>query len=98
MRMVEPTEGEGRVRRPVALVVLVLASTIYGSSLPFAVVASLMSPVAFHGGQSPVAWAYLGGALSYPILVVTTLVAGWLLYRRQRYRAALVVLLVPLLG
>ena len=95
--MAQPAAGGGR-RRPWTLVVLVGATIVYIVSLPFAVVAALMSPMAFDSGQSPAAWAYLGGALSYPLLVVAALIAAWVLYRRRRHRACLVVLLVPLVG
>ncbi len=89
------TGAKGRSR---TLVALILATAVYGVSLPFAVVAALFSPMAFDSGESPAAWAYLGGALSYPLLVVTALIAAWLLYARRRHRPCLLVLLVPLLG
>ena len=96
--MAQPATTSDKRRRPLTLVVLVIATVVYLLTLPFAVVAALMSPMAFDSGQSPAAWAYLGGALSYPVLVVATLLAAWLLYRRRRYRACLSVLLVPLVG
>lgn len=95
--MAQP-QATGGTRRPWTLVVLVAATIVYVSSLPFAVVAALFSPMAFDSGASPAAWAYLGGALSYPLLVVAALITAWLLYRRRRHRACLVVLLVPLVG
>lgn len=95
--MAQPAATGGRGRRPLTLVVLVVATVLYLLSLPFAVVAALMSPMAFDSGQSPAAWAYLGGALSYPLLVVAALIASWLLYRRRRHRGCLVVLLAPLI-
>ena len=96
--MAQPTSSGDKRRRPLTLVVLVVATAIYLLTLPFALAAALMSPMAFDSGESPAAWAYLGGALSYPVLVVATLIAAWLLYRRRRHRGCLVVLLVPLVG
>jgi hypothetical protein len=92
-----PAAGEAK-RRRVAFVVLVLSTIVYAVSLPFAVVVALMSPIAFRAGASPASWAYLGGALGYLLLVVVTLVLAWVLYRRRRHRACLVVLLLPLVG
>jgi len=80
------------------LVALVVATCVYALRLPLAVLAALVSPMAFDSGDSPAAWVYLGLALSYPVLVIAALIAAWLLYRRRRYRASLVVLLLPLLG
>jgi hypothetical protein len=96
--MAQPVAAGGRRRRPLTLVALIAATAVYVLSLPFAVVAALMSPMAFDSGQSPAAWAYLGGALSYPIWVVAGLVSAWLFYRRRRERASMVALLLPLLG
>ena len=95
--MAQPAAGGGS-RRPWTLVVLCAATVIYVITLPFALVSALVSPVVFDSGASPAAWAYVGGVLSYPVLVVVSLIAAWLLYRRRRHRACLVLLLVPLVG
>ena len=92
-----PTDDHKR-RRRWALAVLVPATLIYLLTLPLGVIAALMSPMAFDSGQSPAAWAYLAGALAYLLLVVVALVGAWLLFRRASYRAAMLVLLLPLLG
>lgn len=94
--MAQP-QAAGGTRRPWTLVVLVVATAIYAVTLPFAIVSAVVTPWALDS-DSPVVWAYLGGALSYPVLVVVSLLGGWALYRAQRYRACLVVLLIPLIG
>lgn len=96
--MAEPAVGGDKQQRRLAMVVLVLATVIYAVTLPFAAMAALMMPMAFDSGESPVAWAYLGAAICYPLLVVVTLIACWVLFGRQRYRGAMIVLLLPLLG
>jgi hypothetical protein len=92
-----PADDDKR-RRRWALAVLVPATVIYLLSLPLGVAAALMAPMAFDSGQSPAAWAYLAGSLAYLFLVVTALISAWLLFRRARYRAAMLVLLLPPLG
>ncbi len=94
--MAQPA-AEGGTRRPWTLVVLVVATAIYAVTLPFALVSALVSPVVFDS-DSPAVWAYVGGVLSYPVLVVVSLIAAWALYRASRHRACLVVLLIPLVG
>ena len=87
-----------RRRRPWTFVALLGATVVYVVSLPFAILAAMMSPMAFDSGESPAAWALLGAALGYPFLAVATVIVAWVFYARGRYRAALLVLLVPLLG
>jgi hypothetical protein len=96
--MVEPGQAADKRRRRVALVVLVVGTALYLVSLPFALVAAIMAPMAFDSGESPAAWAYLAGVLAYLFLVVVALLSGWLLFRRRRHRAAMAVLLLPPLG
>jgi hypothetical protein len=95
--MAQPAAAGGGRRRPWPLVVLFGATVIYGLTLPFAIVSAVVTPFALDS-DSPAVWAYLGGVLSYPVLVVVSLLAGWTLYRARRYRASLLVLLIPLLG
>ncbi len=93
-------EGETR-RRRLALWVLLGSTVVYGLALPLAVALLLMSPFLFVSaphGDSPAAWAYLGGALGYLVLAVATVVTGWVLFRLRRYRMAVAVQVVPLLA
>ena len=96
--MPEPAARSDKGQRRLALVVLVVASVVYGITLPFAGLAALMSPMAFDSGASPASWAFLGGAVSYPLFVVGSVTAAWFLYRRRRHRASMIVLLAPVVG
>ena len=95
--MVEPSGVDKRQRR-VARLVLIAGSLVYLLSLPPAVMAAFMSPMAFDSGESPGAWAFLAGCVAYPLLVVAALIAAWVLFARQRHRAAMFSLLLPVVG
>jgi hypothetical protein len=96
--MPEPATRSDKGQRRLALVALVVATVIYGISLPFAGLAAMMSPLAFGDGATPASWAFLGGAISYPLLVIGSLVSAWVLYRRRRHRASMIALLAPIVG
>jgi hypothetical protein len=84
-----------------ALVILVLASVGFGLCVLAVLPLIVISPRVFDAPDSHESiypFLILAGLWSFPLLVVFGLLRAWQAFRRQAFHAALLWLLVPLLG
>ena len=97
MAIAQPAQPVPEKRRGTTRVLLIVATVLYGLSLLPAAVMVLMSPMMFDAGESPEAWTMFGFVVGYPVIVLLTLVVAWVLFAKKKYRAALIVSLLPIL-
>ena len=60
--------------------------------------ATIMSPMAFDSGQRLSTWLLVGSVCSFIPLTLFSVPASWFMHRRQSYRAAIAVGLLPLIS
>ncbi|NJN95287.1 MAG: hypothetical protein HC875_14855 [Anaerolineales bacterium] len=78
----------------IGLPILIIAAVLYGLLLiPWVVLAGLLV-LSFTPLDTPFAYLTI---CAYPLLVIGCLVAGFVLYRKNHYRAAILVIPIPLI-
>ena len=97
MTIAQPVQPVPEKGRGTTKVLLIVATVLYGLSLLPAAMMVLMSPMMFDSGESPKLWTIFGLVVGYPVLVLLTLVVAWVLFVKKKYRAALIVSLLPIL-
>jgi hypothetical protein len=79
------------------LIYLIIATVVFGLSLLPAAMAVIMSPMAFDAGESRQVWTLVLLLWAYPVLVILSLLAAWILFAVRAHRTAIAVSLLPLL-
>jgi hypothetical protein len=78
-------------KRPVALLVFLLVSTVLGVFLLIASFLPLMfSPMLFDAGGSPAAWTIFIGVWLFPVMLVVGHLIAWIGFAAKAYRAVYV--------
>ncbi len=81
--------------RKIALGTLILATVCFGLLAIPASFAMMMSPMAFDTGISTAAIILFVTLLTYPLMVLVSVPASWIAYRRGGYRTAITLSLLP---
>ncbi len=97
MDVAQPVPPVPERGRRATRILLIVATVLYGLSLVPAAFMVMMSPMMFDAGPSPEVWTMFGLVVGYPVLVLVTIVLGWVLFAYKKYRAALIVSLLPIL-
>jgi uncharacterized BrkB/YihY/UPF0761 family membrane protein len=80
---------------------LIIINILFGVSLMPAVVMAIFSPMLFDAPgseKSSLTWFLLYGILSFPVLIIISIIATWIFYFTKNYKLALWVSLSPLLS
>ena len=97
MTIAQPVQRVPEKRRGTTRVLLIVVTVLYVLSLLPAGMLVITSPMIFDAGESPKLWTIFGLVVGYPVLVLLTLVVAWVLFVKKKYRAALIVSLLPIL-
>lgn len=97
MTVAQPVQPVPKKGRGTTKVLLIIATVLYALSLLPAGMLVITSPMIFDAGESPKLWTIFGLVVGYPVLVLLTLVVAWVLFVKKKYRAALIVSLLPIL-
>jgi hypothetical protein len=81
------------------LIVMIVATAIYGLALPFSVMAAAFSPMASDGGLNTGVWIIIIiiTLVTAPLGIIAALILGWVFYTIRRPRAMFAAILMPLL-
>lgn len=82
-------------------IILILSNVIYGISLLPAFVFILISPMLFDNPNSTKQLSTIilaASILSYPILVIVSIILGWTFYKAKGYIKARWIVLIPLIA
>ena len=94
----EGTAGESYdiSAKPRGGILLAIITGIYTLALIPACFFAIFSGFAFDGGNTPDVWAIFLVMFSFPITISGSIASAWILYRRGRFRIALLVTLLPI--
>ena len=84
--------------RYVSRTVLTLATIAFSLLMIPMGMATIMSPMAFDSGETLGNWMFVGGVCSFIPLTLVSIPVSWFIHRRQSYRLAIAVSLVPLIS
>jgi len=76
---------------------LIVLMVLWGLLLIPAVLFALMSPFAFDSGTTPEAWRVFYLMISFPFVLVGSIIFGWVLYAIRLYLPALLAALLPVI-
>jgi hypothetical protein len=91
------TEATRRPKRRTALLIwLIVSQLLTIASLWLWLLVAGLSVMAFDSGDSPVAWAIVIGAWSYPLFPLTMAIGAWIAFAFRKNRLAAVLTGLPL--
>lgn len=76
---------------------LIILTVLWGLLLIPAVLFALMSPFAFDSGTTPEAWRVFYLMISFPFVLVGSVIFGWVLYAVRLYLPAFLAALLPVI-
>lgn len=88
-----------KIRRN-ALLTLILTSVLFGLLIIPGVGVIMISPMVFDAPESqrnPKVLPFVIALVSYPVIAFLSIIGSWILYKLKRYKAAILVSLLPLL-
>lgn len=80
---------------------LILTSIILGLLIIPSLFLVMFSPMLFdspEAGNNPITWGIFLSIVSFPFITFACIVIAWILYAKNKYKAAIITLLIPILN
>jgi hypothetical protein len=79
------------------LIIVIVATAIYGLALPFSIMAAAFSPMASEAALNAHVWTIIITIATAPLAIIAAIILGWVFYAIRRPRAIFAAILMPLL-